>query len=152
MTGLLGAALAVVATATPLSLDSQIPWYVGVLAVLLLGMAGGASVRREALRTVTAVLLVGWVATALALGEGPVDVVAITSGLALRGWAGVPELMRLGRPAVPDLVAEVVGGAAVAGLLVVASRRTDPLPPEALIPALLVTAAVVVATVVRLRR
>ena len=84
-------------------------------------------------------------------GHGPCAAVAVVSGVLLRLWVGLPELVRLGPAVLPELVGEVVGGAAAAALVVLAGRRVDVLSPMALLAALVSAALLVGAVAVRLR-
>jgi len=152
VTWLVGALLALVAVLAPVPLDGPVPWYVQVPATASLAVAGGAALTRARLRTAVAVLLVGWVVLLIAVGSGPVGTVAVLSGVALRCWAGVPELARLGRAAVPHLTADLVGGAAVAALVLAVAEHAGPLRPTALVLTLAAAGALFAAAALRLRR
>lgn len=152
MTWLGGALLALVAVLAPVPLDGPVPCYVQVPATAALAVAGGVALTRARLRTAVAVLLVGWVVLLIAVGSGPVGTVAVLSGVALRCWAGVPELARLGRAAVPHLAADLVGGAAVAALVLAVAQHADPLRPTALVLTLAAAGALFAAAALRLRR
>jgi len=152
VTWLVGALLALAAVLAPVPLDGPVPWYVQVPATAALAVAGGVALTRARLRTAVAVLLVGWVVLLIAVGSGPVGTVAVLSGVALRCWAGVPELARLGRAAVPHLAADLVGGAAVAALVLAVAQHADPLRPTALVLTLAAAGALFAAAALRLRR
>ena len=151
MTGPLAGGLALLGCAAPLLLDGPIPWGYGALAALVLAAVAGAAAHGDVLRTPAGVLLTGWVVLCVAVGDGPVLAVAVVAGTALRAWAGVPELLRLGRSHVADLATELAGGAAAAGLVAVAAERSRQLPPSTLLLAL-VAAGLLVGTATRVLR
>ena len=96
---------------------------------------------RPAWRPLAALVLSACVAALVLVTDVPEPSTAVLAGIALRLGCGWPELARLvrvhGRDAVVDLVVEIVGGAAVALLVVLGSRRVEQLPPAALVLAVL---------------
>lgn len=144
--------LVLLVTVLPLLAGGPVPPAGGVAVAVVLAALATASTWFDEGRTLLALAVVGWVGTVLVLDDGSVAAVVIVGGLMLRVWAGLPELVRLGRAGAPDLLADLVGGGAAAGLVLLAARRTDELPPAALLLALAAALLLAVAGALRLRR
>lgn len=96
---------------------------------------------RPAWRPLAALVLGTGLAILVLVADLPEPSTAVLAGVALRLACGVPELVRQvrahGPDALVDLAVEVVGGAAIALLVVLGSRRIEELPPAALVLAVL---------------
>jgi hypothetical protein len=122
-----------------------------VTVVPLLALLAAGSVLIDLGRAFVACAVAGWIAVLVVLGT-PDDLLVVASAVLLRLWAGVPELVRLGRPGLPDLAADVVGGTAVAVLVLLVARDPDQIPTGGLLLALVAGAALGVVGALRLRR
>ncbi len=120
-------------SASPLLLDGPVPLVAGLAVVGTLTLLAGLVARRDADRTWVALAAVGWVAAGVTTGSGPVVPVVLLSGLALRVWAGLSELLQLRQHALTDLVPELIGGGAAAALVLYASGTAQRLPSAALL-------------------
>jgi hypothetical protein len=93
-----------------------------------------------------------WTSAMLLAGAGPAAAVVLGSAGCLRLWAGVPELVVLGRRGAPDLLADLTGGVCAAGLVLLVSVGTPDQEPRSLAVALGGGALLVGLAAVRLRR
>ncbi len=143
-----GAALA----GLPLLLPSDVPSLVRVVVAALVAAAATFAVQRDRGRTAAAMAIVAWFGAALAPGEGPTVLVALLGGVLLRLWCGLPELCRIGRPVLPDLAPDVLGGAAAAALVLAVAARGGGLPPAVVVLALAGSGVLVSAALLRVRR
>jgi hypothetical protein len=146
------AALALLLAGLPLLLPSGLPTAWRVVTAVLLAAAAAAAVLTTTARVAVGVVLALWYVVALAPGDGPAAEVAVTGGVLLRLWCGLPELLALGRRVLPDLAPDLLGGAAAAALVVAVARREADLPAVAVVAALAGSCALVGAAVLRVRR
>jgi hypothetical protein len=145
------ALLVAVTTLMPLTRSHPVPGVVGVLVALGLAAAVAAGAWLGQARTLLALAVVGWTGLLLVLGRGSVDVVLV-SGIALRLWAGLPELVLLGRGRLRDLLPELVGGGCAAALVLYAAQGADGQDPSALLLAAAAGVLLVALGSLRLRR
>ena len=145
------ALLVAVTTLAPLTRSHPVPTGVGVLAGLGLAVAVAAGTWWGSARSLLALVVVGWTGLLVVLGQGAPDVVVV-SGVALRLWAGLPELVLLGRGYLRDLLPELIGGGSAAALVLYAAPRADGQDPSALLLAAAAGVLLVALGSLRLRR
>lgn len=136
----------------PVVRGGPVPVFVGLAAAALLGLLGAASAVLAIGRTLLALAVAGWIGVCVALGSGSPDLLVLGTAPALRLWAGLPELVRLGKPGLPDLVTDVVGGTAAAALVLLVARGADDLRPSALLLSAAAGGLLVGTGLLRLRR
>ena len=147
----LSAPLALVVVFPPLLLGGPMSVVAAVAASALIAGAAVLAVALGRGRTLATLGLVLWCITVFAVADVRSPVVVLTSAVAARAWAGVPEALQRGRSAAPDLLLDLVGGAAAAGLVGGLPDRTAALAPSALVVTLASMGVLLAAAGVRLR-
>jgi hypothetical protein len=149
---LLSSLLMGLAAALPIGRDVDAPVWLLVGAPVVLTVAAARTAWLGRGRIVLGVLAATWTGAALLSGSGPVDAVVLGCGAFLRLWAGVPELLTLGRRGLLDLIADLTGGVCAAGLVLLTALGTPSQAPTSLALALGGGALLVLLGTRRLRR